>query len=193
MTDRIWTRPATAGVRFDPPPADQPGWVEWAPVDARTCPLGDDCDLTVAWMAGQSEAKASLSDRITELKTQAGFARIDADQQRARAEAAEAEIARLKQRILDDTEEIRDMTQDHMDTIKAQLEIERQLSARAEAAEAGLARLRDAIVYATTELAQSAQDMPAMRAERRLIAAIRALPRQHPAPGNQGGKGGDDE
>jgi chromosome segregation ATPase len=328
MTDRIWTCAATGGVRFDPPPDNQPGWVEWAPVDARTCPLGEGCDLTVAWMAGQAEAKASLSDRIAELKTQVGFARIDADQQRARAEAAEAaleaaeaapddvaelleraelagnemedeghhnhaqvlneaaaivnaqwreacrlhwrletahcalrsvekdelaareraealeaaleaerakadcgykeventravlgaemerlaqqaaddaatayrateraeaaeaEIARLKQRILDDTEEIRDMTQDHMDTIKAQLEIERQLSARAEAAEAGLARLRDAIVYATTELAQSAQDMPAMRAERRLIAAIRGLARQHPAPGDQGGKGG---
>jgi hypothetical protein len=47
--------------------------------------------------------------------------------------------------------------------------------ARAAAAEAKVARLRDAIVYATTELAQSAQDMPAMRAERRLHAAIRAL------------------
>ena len=61
--------------------------------------------------------------------------------EKARAEAAEAELARLKQRVLDDTKEIQDMTQDHMDTIKAHLELERHLSARAEAAEAE----RDAI------------------------------------------------
>ena len=56
--------------------------------------------------------------------------------EKARVEAAEAELARLKQRVLDDTEEIQDMTQDHMDTIKAHLELERRLSTRAEAAEA---------------------------------------------------------
>ncbi|MFN6976781.1 MAG: hypothetical protein ACK4OP_01535 [Gemmobacter sp.] len=60
------------------------------------CPFGDDCDLTVAWMAGQAEARASLSDRIVELKTQIGFARIDADNQRARAEAAEIDIQVLR-------------------------------------------------------------------------------------------------
>jgi hypothetical protein len=27
------------------------------PRETRTCPLGDDCDLTVAWMAGAAEAK----------------------------------------------------------------------------------------------------------------------------------------
>ena len=62
-----------------------------------------------------------------------------------RAVAAEAEVARLKQRVLDDTEEIQDMDRDHTDTIKAHLELERQLSARAEAAEAEVARLRAAI------------------------------------------------
>jgi hypothetical protein len=217
MTDRIWTCPATGGVRFDPPPADQPGWVEWAPV---------------AWMAGQSEAKASLSDRITELKTQAGFARIDADQQRARAEAAEAaleaaeaapdDVAELLERaelarnemedeghynhaqVLNEAAAIvnaqwREACRLHwrLETAHCALRsVEKdELAARerAEAAEANVARLRDAIVYATTELDLSARDMPAMRAERRLHAAIRALPRQHPAPGNQGGKGGDDE
>ena len=25
--------------------------------DKRTCPLGEDCDLTVAWMAGRADAK----------------------------------------------------------------------------------------------------------------------------------------
>jgi hypothetical protein len=61
--------------------------------DARNCPLGDDCDLTLAWMKGQQEARDSFRARIEELKTQVGLARIDADQQRARAEAAEAQMA----------------------------------------------------------------------------------------------------
>lgn len=64
-------------------------------ISGRTCPLGDDCDLTVAWMAGQAEAKASLSDRIVELKTQVGLARLDEGNQRARAEAAEARASAL--------------------------------------------------------------------------------------------------
>jgi uncharacterized coiled-coil DUF342 family protein len=57
----------------------------------RTCPLGPDCDLTVAWMAGQHEARDSYRQRIEELRTQLGLARLDADQQRQRADIAEAE------------------------------------------------------------------------------------------------------
>lgn len=56
----------------------------------------------------------------------------------------------------------------------AAMRLRDEFEARAEAAEARLARLRSAIVYATTELAQSAQDMPAMRAERHLHAALRS-------------------
>ena len=58
----------------------------------RTCPLGEDCDLTVAWMAGREEARDQFRARIEQLETQLGLARIDADQQRARAEAAEAAL-----------------------------------------------------------------------------------------------------
>ena len=59
----------------------------------RTCPLGEDCDLTVAWMAGQQEARDSFRARINQLEVQLGLARTDADAQRARAEAAEARVA----------------------------------------------------------------------------------------------------
>ena len=58
----------------------------------RTCPLGEDCDLTVAWMAGREEARDQFRARIEQLETQLGLARIDADQQRARAEALEAAL-----------------------------------------------------------------------------------------------------
>ena len=65
----------------------------------RTCPLGDDCDLTVAWMAGQQEARDSFRARINQLEVQLGLARTDADAQRTRAEAAEAENARLREAL----------------------------------------------------------------------------------------------
>jgi hypothetical protein len=32
--------------------------------DSRTCPLGEDCDLTVAWMAGRESAKDEYKARI---------------------------------------------------------------------------------------------------------------------------------
>jgi hypothetical protein len=63
--------------------------------DQKTCPLGDDCDLTVAWMAGQAEARDSFRARIEQLETQLGLARIDAQQQRERASNAEAELREL--------------------------------------------------------------------------------------------------
>ena len=50
-----------------------------------------------------------------------------------------------------------------------------ELRARAERAEAALATARQLVTHAATELAQSAQDMNAMRAERALHKAIRAL------------------
>ena len=71
----------------DPTPTDRRSPMEHER-DARSCPLGEDCDLTVAWMAGQAEARDSYRARIEDLTAQLGLARIDADQQRARAEAA---------------------------------------------------------------------------------------------------------
>jgi hypothetical protein len=32
------------------------------PRETRTCPLGEDCDLTVAWMAGAADAKRETAD-----------------------------------------------------------------------------------------------------------------------------------
>ena len=34
----------------------------------KTCPLGEDCDLTVAWMAGRESAKEEYKSRIEELE-----------------------------------------------------------------------------------------------------------------------------
>ena len=34
----------------------------------KTCPLGEDCDLTVAWMAGRESAKDEYKARIDELE-----------------------------------------------------------------------------------------------------------------------------
>ena len=36
--------------------------------DSKTCPLGEDCDLTVAWMAGRESAKDEAKARIEELE-----------------------------------------------------------------------------------------------------------------------------
>ncbi len=52
------------------------------------CPLGDDCDLTVAWMAGQQEARDIFAARLDEARAREGLARADADNQRQKAEAA---------------------------------------------------------------------------------------------------------
>ena len=60
----------------------------------RKCPLGEDCDLTVAWMAGRQEARDSFRARINQLEVQLGLARTDADAQRARAEDAEDRACR---------------------------------------------------------------------------------------------------
>jgi len=65
----------------------------------RKCPLGDDCGLTVAWMAGQKEARDSFRARINQLEVQLGLARTDADAQRARAEAAEDRSRELSHKL----------------------------------------------------------------------------------------------
>jgi hypothetical protein len=47
-----------------------------------TCPLGDDCDLTVAWMAGRESAKDELEAKQQEtfqMYVDANEARIDAE------------------------------------------------------------------------------------------------------------------
>ena len=65
----------------------------------RICPLGEDCDLTIAWMAGREEARDQFRARIEHLETQLGLAQIDADQQRARADAAENRCHELSHKL----------------------------------------------------------------------------------------------
>lgn len=55
-----------------------------------TCPRGDDCDLTTACLAGYEQGRDHALARIEQLEAQIGLARIEADQQRERATAAEA-------------------------------------------------------------------------------------------------------
>jgi len=41
--------------------------MESEPMTDRTCPLGEDCDLTVAWMAGRGDAEEDLARRAVKL------------------------------------------------------------------------------------------------------------------------------
>jgi len=40
----------------------------------RLCPLGDDCDLTIAWMAGRQSAKDAHEAEIDALEAELGKA-----------------------------------------------------------------------------------------------------------------------
>jgi hypothetical protein len=55
----------------------------------RQCPLGDDCDLTVAWMAGAEDVRQTYRAKLDEAAAREGLARYEADQLRMRADAAE--------------------------------------------------------------------------------------------------------
>ena len=55
----------------------------------RECPLGEDCDLTVAWMAGAETQREHMHGRIEELALQLKMSRYEADELRKRADYAE--------------------------------------------------------------------------------------------------------
>jgi hypothetical protein len=62
---RIWTN----GFDYTSKPTHKDGTTEYIRADLaagpppdRTCPLGEDCDLTVAWMAGAADAKRETAD-----------------------------------------------------------------------------------------------------------------------------------
>ena len=46
----------------------------------RTCPLGEDCDLTVAWMAGRKDAEDALARRAVILAVQAFGQSMEAEE-----------------------------------------------------------------------------------------------------------------
>ena len=59
------------------------------PMTPLVCPFGDDCDLTVAWVAGQEEARDSFRQRLEETTVQRDMARYEANELRKRADYAE--------------------------------------------------------------------------------------------------------
>jgi hypothetical protein len=106
------------------------------------CPLGDDCDLTVAWMAGQQEARDIFAARLDEARAREGLARADADNQRQKAEAAEAKLAEVekeRERLGREVNMARYGQPDFAWSIHKQAMAE--MTARAETAEATVATL----------------------------------------------------
>ena len=45
--------------------------------DSRTCPLGEDCDLTVAWMAGRESAKDEAQAMVAAALEEASYALME--------------------------------------------------------------------------------------------------------------------
>jgi hypothetical protein len=46
----------------------------------RKCPLGDDCDLAIAWMAGAEDVRKTYRARLEEMTVQRDMARYEADE-----------------------------------------------------------------------------------------------------------------
>jgi cell division protein FtsB len=125
------------------------------------CPLGDDCDLTVAWMAGQQEARLSFAARLDEARAREGLARVDADNQRQKAEAAEAKLAEVekeRERLGREVNMARYGQPDFAWSIHKQAMAE--MTARAETAEATVATLT-----AQVEAMRDGADMAKRRLE----------------------------
>jgi DNA repair exonuclease SbcCD ATPase subunit len=62
-------------------------------VTKKHCPLGEDCDLTLAWMMGAEDARDRERVRIAVLTEQLEAARRDAKEAEAYAEELEAKLA----------------------------------------------------------------------------------------------------
>jgi hypothetical protein len=60
-------------------------------MDDRNCPLGEDCDLQIAWLAGAENQREHMRGRIERLETQLKFREAESDGLRERAEIAESE------------------------------------------------------------------------------------------------------
>ena len=71
----------------------------------KQCPLGDDCDLTVAWMLGRQNAK----DEIAALKEQLEAARRDAKEAEAYAGELEAKLAKAMTALVEVQEFVKDL------------------------------------------------------------------------------------
>jgi hypothetical protein len=60
----------------------------------KQCPLGEDCDLTIAWMKGAEDARDRAKARIDALTEQLEAARRDAEEAEAYAEELEGRLAK---------------------------------------------------------------------------------------------------
>ena len=60
----------------------------------KNCPLGEDCDLTLAWMMGATEARDKAKARIAVLTEQLESARLDAKEAEAYSVWLEGRLAK---------------------------------------------------------------------------------------------------
>jgi len=72
-------------------------------VSKKSCPLGEDCDLTIAWMKGAEDARDKAKDYIRELEDNLESYALDCLEARGQAdEAYHAQVsaeARLKMAV----------------------------------------------------------------------------------------------
>lgn len=57
----------------------------------RKCPLGEECEAQIAWLAGAENQREHMQSRIEELALQVKFREVESDGLRERADLAERE------------------------------------------------------------------------------------------------------
>ena len=62
----------------------------------KQCPLGEDCDLTIAWMKGAEDARDKAKARIEALTEQLEAARLDAEEAEAYSVWLEAKLGKTE-------------------------------------------------------------------------------------------------
>jgi hypothetical protein len=65
-------------------------------VSKKSCPLGEDCDLTIAWMKGAEDARDKAKARIEALTEQLEAARLDAEEAEAYSVWLEAKLGKTE-------------------------------------------------------------------------------------------------
>ena len=65
----------------------------------KQCPLGEDCDLTIAWMKGAEDARDRAKARIAALTEQLEAARLDAKEAEAYALWLEGKLQKTEKAL----------------------------------------------------------------------------------------------
>ncbi len=65
----------------------------------KSCPLGEDCDLTLAWMMGAEDARDKAKARIEALTEQLEAARLDAKEAEAYALWLEGKLQKTEKAL----------------------------------------------------------------------------------------------